>query len=91
MGISTQDQIKKLDDQIKAINKKKNQLRKKALEEQREIDFKKYKNVYDAMHGFLSNNGITDEMILNCGNPKDDLRNIIFSKINPVNPVENNY
>lgn len=65
-----QEQQKKLGDRVSKV-------KARIAKNEHERQFKIYKNVYDAMHGWFTQQKITDDMILNM-DAKTELRNRIF-------------
>lgn len=75
-----QNEMAKIDNQMKNLRKKKAEAKQKFEAAKRATEAKRNQNLYDAMHGFFSQVGITDEMILE-KEPKEELRGIIFNKL----------
>ena len=72
-----------LEAQIQTLRKQQRAIKKaeqKKLKAERE-KFEQIRNqkVYDAMHGYFTQMGVTDEMIVNM-DAKTELRNLIFKK-----------
>lgn len=82
------NEAKKIDEQIKSVRKKKNaqiknlerkkeEMQKQLEDEKREKELRIYKVCYDALHGWFTQNGITDDMILEMDG-KTQLRQMLF-------------
>ena len=82
------NEVKKIDEQIKNLRKQKNvqiknlerkkeEMQKQLEDEKREREFKIYKTCYDALHGWFTQNGITDDMIFEMDG-KTQLRQRLF-------------
>lgn len=74
-----------LEAQIQALRKQQRAIKKaeqeKAKKEREEFERIRNAKVYDAVHGFLTQRGITDEMIMSMD--ETDLRSAIFTRPQP--------
>ncbi len=57
--------LKEYQEQQKKLGDKVSKVEERIAKKEHERQFKIYKNVYDAMHGWFTHNQITDDMILN--------------------------
>jgi len=69
--------LKEYQEQQKKLGDKVSKVKERIAKKEHERQFKICKNVYDAMHGWFTQNNITDDMILNM-DAKTELRNRIF-------------
>lgn len=74
-------QVEKIDEQMKNLRKKKAEMKKKMDAENKKLEAIRNEKVYDAMHGFFTQRGITDEMIISM-DAKTELREVIFGNPN---------
>lgn len=69
--------LQEYEERQKKYEERVSKVKARIAKNEHERQFKIYKNVYDAMHAWLTHNNITDDMILNM-DAKAELRHRIF-------------